>query len=64
MTVQELLNSIGETHNIRGILESLYKSRNNNSHGEDIAQEIDLYMKNRDFLALYVYTYALMDAQT
>ena len=50
--------------NIREIFESLYKSRNNNSHGEDIAQEIDLYMKNRDFLALYVYTYALMDAQT
>jgi hypothetical protein len=49
--------------NIRKIYESLYKSRNNNSHGEDIAQEVDLYMVNRDFLALYVYTYALMDAQ-
>ena len=49
--------------NIRKIYESLYKSRNNNSHGEDISQEIDLYMVNRDFLALYVYTYALMDAQ-
>ena len=49
--------------NIRKIYESLYKSRNNNSHGEDIPKDIDLYMGNRDFLALYVYTYALMDAQ-
>ena len=44
------------------IYDSVYKNRNRISHGEDLPQDLNLYVAARDALALYVYTYALMNS--
>ena len=46
---------------MRDIYESLYRNRNKLDHGEDLPQEVNIYIATRDALALYVYTYSLME---
>lgn len=45
------------------IYETVYHNRNKMDHGEDLPTDINVYVATRDALALYVYTYALMDSR-